>query len=437
MSANESSLLPLVRNYFELDPPRAARSLESLPIEEAMEVLASIPPHLAAQAIPHLQVEFAATLLKDMKPEAIASIVGYLEPALGASLFLRLPEDKKNDFLAHLPEKTKREVQDFLNYPEDSSGRLMSTDALTFRTEMTVNDAIEKIRQTARQKTPASYAYVLDKENHLVGVMNMRDVLIAPQDAKLESVMRRDIYSIPAFMDREQIARELSKRRFFAVPVVDAQNCFLGVIRAEQIIQEVQEEATEDMQKMFGAGGDERAFSPIRFSIRMRLPWLHINLVTAFLAASTVALFENIIAQITVLAVFLPVVAGQGGNAGAQSLAVVMRGLVMREIPRGKVIKLLAKETSLGLINGFLIGVVSAAITWVWHGNPYLGLVIGLAMVVTMAVAGLAGAIIPITMKSMGLDPAQCSNIILTTITDVMGIFTFLGFALLFQKYLL
>ncbi|MBI3317368.1 MAG: magnesium transporter [Candidatus Omnitrophica bacterium] len=436
MSPRKNSLLPIVRSYFETDLPRAAHSLESLPTQEAVEVLSSIPASLAAQAMPHLQVEFAASLLKNMPSALSALIAGHLEPALGASVFLRLPEDKKEEFLNQLTEKAKREVRDFLNYPEDSAGRIMSTDAMTFRTDITVREAISKIRQSARQKTPASYAYVLDRENHLVGVMNMRDMLMAPAEARLESVMRRDIFSIQAFTDREQIARELSKRRFFAVPVVDAQNRFLGVIRAEQMIQDVQEEATEDLQKMFGAGGDERVFSPLGFSMRMRLPWLHINLATAFLAAATVALFESLIARITILAVFLPVVAGQGGNAGAQSLAVVMRGLVMREIPQKKVFKLLAKETGLGLMNGIIIGVVTGAVTWAWHGNPYLGLVLTFSMIVNMAVAGLAGALIPIAMKSVGLDPAQCSNIILTTITDVMGIFSFLGFAVLFQNYL-
>jgi len=155
------------------------------------------------------------------------------------------------------------------------------------------------------------------------------------------------------------------------------------------------------------------------------------------MAASVVALFEDIIAKITVLAVFLPVVAGQGGNAGAQSLAVVMRGLVMREIPQNKAGKLILKETLIGVVNGFVIGIVTAGVAWLWVGNPYLGLVIGLGMLVNLMIAGFAGAAIPIGMKAMGLDPAQCSNIILTTITDVMGFFSFLGFAVLFQAYLI
>jgi magnesium transporter len=188
---------------------------------------------------------------------------------------------------------------------------------------------------------------------------------------------------------------------------------------------------------MFGAGSTERTFSPVSYSLAKRQPWLHVNLLTAFLAAAVVAIFEDTIAQITALAVFLPVVAGQGGNAGNQSLAVVMRGLVMREIPRQKFWKLIRKETTIGLINGISIGIVTAGIAWLWYGKVVLGVVIGLAMIVNLVMAGLSGAAIPLIMKSLGFDPAQSSSIVLTTITDVVGFLAFLGFARMFMSYLI
>jgi magnesium transporter len=260
--------------------------------------------------------------------------------------------------------------------------------------------------------------------------------LLASPDITLESIARKDVFSLHCFIDRKEAANELAKRRFFAAPVVDSENHILGIIKAERLIQGIQEDMTKDIQKIFGAGGDERVYSSILFSLKKRLPWLHVNLATAFLAAAVVALFEGIIAKLTVLAVFLPVVAGQGGNAGAQSLAVVMRGIVMREIPKDKVFSLISKEAKLGAINGAIIGVVTALIAWIWHGNPYLGLVIGLGMLLNLVFAGLSGSSIPIVMKKIGLDPAQSSNIILTTVTDVMGFIAFLGFAVLFQNYL-
>ena len=210
----------------------------------------------------------------------------------------------------------------------------------------------------------------------------------------------------------------------------------LGIIKAERLIHGVQEDVTKDIQRMFGAGSDERVFSSILFSIKKRLPWLCVNLATAFLAAGVVAIFEGIIAKLTILAVFLPVVAGQGGNAGAQSLAVIMRGIVMREIPKNKIFSLIFKEGKLAAINGTLIGVVTAWVAWLWYGNPYLGLVIGLGMLLNLIFAGLSGASIPLLMKRLGLDPAQSSSIILTTVTDVLGFIAFLGLAVLFQNYL-
>jgi len=429
-------LLPLVQKFFEHDPMAAARTLETMEESEAVKVFMSLPPSLAAEAFRFFQVTHAAVLLKEAPPDLFKDIVSRLDPQQGAAILMALPEAVRQELLSHLSEKAKETMRELLEFPENSAGRIMTTDFLAFRSSTKVNDVIRKIRVLARTKAPATYLYVLDADNHLVGVVNMRDLMLASGTSTLETVMRTNIFSVNAFMDREEVAHALSERRYFAAPVVDSENRMLGVVKTDQLISQVQAEATEDIQKMFGAGGGERAFSPVRFSLQKRLPWLHVNLATAFLAASVVGLFEDIIAKITVLAVFLPVVAGQGGNAGAQSLAVVMRGLVMREIPSQKVRSLVMKETLIGILNGVIIGIVTALIAWLWQGNPFLGIVIGLAMIVNLLAAGFSGAAIPITMKAIGLDPAQSSSIILTTVTDVVGFFSFLGFAVVFQNYL-
>lgn len=435
--AQRTPLFELVQKFFESDPVSAAHSLETMEEADAVKVLRDLPPALSSKAFPHLHVSHAAALLKEVPPEIFSAIVDKLEPERGASIFVNLPDDVRMTFIDHLSEKVKRKIQELLTFPENSAGRIMSSDYLAFHTEVKVKEAIQRIRHLARTRPTASYAYVLDADHRLVGVMNMRDLMLAPGGATLESIMRTDVFTVNAFMDREEVANVLSERKYFAAPVVDNERRLLGVVKTEQLLEHVQEEATEDIQKMFGAGGDERAFSPIGFSLRKRLPWLHVNLATAFLAAAVVNLFEGVIAKITILAVFLPVVAGQGGNAGAQSLAVVMRGLVMREIPRKRVGSLILKETGIGILNGCIIGVVTAAVAWLWHGNPFLGIVIGLAMLVNLLAAGFSGAAIPITMKAVGLDPAQSSSIVLTTITDVVGFFSFLGFAVLFESYLI
>ncbi len=434
--STRSALANLVKQFVGEDPARAAHYLESLPEADAAKVLGALSHTLSAEVFRCFEARFAAGLLKEMGPELFGAVASRLDSQQAAEILRHLPEDRRGDLLDRIPEKAREQMREILTYPENSAGRIMVPDFLAFHSDAKVRSVIQKIRMIARKGLPVSYAYVVDSENKLAGVMNMRDLMLASPDAVLETMMRREVFSVQAFTDREEVADQLSKRRYFAVPVVDPENRLIGVIKAEHLIEDVQEEATEDLQKMFGAGGSERAFSPLGFSLARRLPWLHVNLATAFLAGAVVALFSEIIGKIPVLAVYLPVVAGQGGNAGAQSLVVVIRGLVMREIPPAKVRRLILKEAGIGVLNGILIGSVTGVAAWLWHGNPFLGLVVALAMLVNLVIAGVTGAAIPLTMKALRLDPAQCSNIILTTFTDVMGFLALLGFGVLFKDHL-
>lgn len=431
-----SPLLPYVEKFFEYDPLTATRALETMDEVEAIEILKNLPPEVSTKIFSNLEVNYAATLIKEIPASTFKEVVESLSPEQGAAIIVNVPKDVRKKLLEYLSNKTRQTIQELLIFPVDSAGSIMTTNFIAFHADIMVKDAIQRIRSLAYQKETPSYVYVIDNLNRLVGVLNMRDLLLASPEAKLESVMIRDVFTINAFTDREEVANQLSSRRYFAAPVVDNDKKLLGIVNSDQLLSHVQQEATEDIQKMFGAGGNEGPYSSISFSLKKRLPWLHINLATAFLAGSVVSLFQGTIAKMAVLAVFLPVIAGQGGNAGLQSLAVVMRGLVMREISPRKVPMLLLKEAKIGIFNGLIIGFVTALISWLWKGNPFLGLVIGLAMIVELVIAGLAGAIIPITMKTFGLDPAQSSSIILTTITDVFGFFVFLSFAVIFQGYL-
>jgi magnesium transporter len=241
--------------------------------------------------------------------------------------------------------------------------------------------------------------------------------------------MIKNVFYLNAFMNAEDAASIVSKQKFFAVPVVDNNNKLVGIVNTSQLLSDMQEEAATDIQTIFGVSSEERPFSSTFFSLKKRLPWLNINLATAFLAGAVVAVFESTIAKLTVLAIFLPIVAGQAGNGGAQSLAVVMRGLVMREISKSDFPKLLWKEVKLGLINGIITGLITALIAYLWQGDVMLGVVVGLAMIISLLIAGLSGAMIPIGLKSLGYDPAQSSMIILTTVTDITGFAAFLGLA--------
>ncbi len=432
-----SPLLQFVQGFVDRDAAAAARRLEAMPEEDAVAIVRALPQRSTSQIIPHLQISFAASLLKAAEPEDLEPVVRAIDPERAAAIFMHLPEDARERLAPHLPDVVRRHVRDLLAYPEDSVARVMSPQFTSFNKSLAVRDVIKKLRAQAKNQPPASYAYVVDDDGRLLGVMNMHDLLLARPESTLDRVMRQDVYVLTAFTTIEDAARELAKRRYFAVPVVDSEKRILGIVKAERLIRGAQQELGEDLQKMFGAGGDEGVFSTIRYSLRKRLPWLHVNLATAFMAAAVVALFEGMIAKLTVLAVFLPVVAGQGGNAGAQSLAIVMRGIVMREVPRNRWRRLVLKEAWLGIISGAATGVVTAFVAWLWFGNAALGMVIALAMLVNLFFAGLSGAAIPLILKGMGLDPAQCSNIILTTVTDVVGFFAFLGFAFLFESMLI
>ncbi len=432
-----ASLLTLTKLFFEHNLDAAAQILENMTEDDAVAVLKSLPVSLAVKVVKILQIEYAAALLKDADDQFLDELTSLIEPQILASILMRLPTEARAKIATRISGQLKDKVSELLDYPVGSIGRTMSIDFIALKHDLRVAEAIEKIRMLAKSRFPFSYVYIVDDNSRLVGVLNMRDLMLASPDKTMEEVSRKELFALHCFTDSQDAARELAKRKYFAAPVVDSENHILGIVKAERMIHGVQEETTKDIQQMFGAGKDERVYSTIVFSIKKRLPWLHINLVTAFLAAAIVALFEGIIAKMTILAVFLPVVAGQGGNAGAQSLAVVMRGIVMREIPKNKTVQLILKEGKIGAINGLVIGIVTSLVAWIWNGNPFLGLVIGLGMLVNLIFAGLAGASIPLTMKKVGIDPAQSSSIILTTVTDVIGFLAFLGFAMIFQDLLI
>lgn len=434
---SDTPLLSLLGPLIEAEPLRAAHLLESLSEDQALATLRALPAPLAAALLPHLQAAYAATLLGEAEEEAVATVANRIDPKRAAAILMHLSSEQMERLLPHLTESLRREVQEQLTYPVDSVGRMMSTQFLAFHETMKAEDAVRKIRALAQTGMPTSYVYVIDNAEKLVGVLNMHSLMLAPEHAPLSAIMNKAIFSVHAFTDTQEAAQELTKRRYFAAPVVDAEGCILGIVKSEQLLADVHKDATEDLLRMVGAGSDERAFSPISYSLRNRLPWLHVNLATAFMAAAVVAGFEGLIAEITILAVFLPVIAGQGGNAGAQSLAIVMRGIVMREVPRDKRFKLVAKETLLGLVNGLVTGAVTGLIAWLWYGNVTLGVVVTVGMVINLVFAGMAGASIPLVMKAMRLDPAQCSSIILTTVTDVVGFMAFLSLALLFKEQLM
>jgi magnesium transporter len=289
--------------------------------------------------------------------------------------------------------------------------------------------------QSARDVEVVFYLYIIDNRRHLVGVASLRRLLLVPPSTPLKRIMTTDIISVRVDMDQEEVARQVASYNLLAIPVVDNENKLVGVITVDDVIDVIKDEATEDVYRLAGVSGDDRVFTRPSESLRKRLPWLQVNLVTALVAASVVAIFEGSIERWTTLAVFMPVVAGMGGNAAMQTLTVIVRGIALGELTFANTRKALLKEALVGLGNGIGVGVVAALVVWLWKGNAWLGLVIGSAMIINMFVAATAGTLIPLGLRALKVDPALASSVFITTLTDVFGFLSFLGLATLVLRY--
>jgi magnesium transporter len=310
----------------------------------------------------------------------------------------------------------------------------METRISLFRAEMTVEHALDRLRESRLRGLQS--VFLVDDENALSGRVDVHDIATADPGQSLRELARPIAVAVNPFSPRDEVVELLERYRLPNIPVINLDGKLVGVVRYSTLVQALEQVASASIQTMVGASKDERALSKASFAVRKRLPWLQINLLTAFLAAAVVGLFENTIAQFTALAVLLPVVAGQSGNSGAQALAVTMRGLALREITVRQWLPVTVKEVAVGFTNGVAVAITCGIGVYIWSGSLGLVLVIALSMVLAMVAAGFAGAIVPIVLKRLGQDPAQSSSIVLTTVTDVAGFFSFLGIATLLASML-
>lgn len=433
-----AEVLPAVaalNQRFLLDfPHEAARELEAIPADEAAGLLAGLPPRAVVRAWEALSPDVARQILEGLPDDMASHVLAEAEPATSVAVLAQLDMQGRDSRLARLDPQVARELRDLLAYPADSAGRMMDPQVSPLRAGLTVGEALARLRTIRRRGLRE--LFVVDDENRLVGRVEVQDLAIADEGAPLREIVRSVIAAARDLDPREDVVAVLQQHPITALPVVNHAGRFVGVIRQAELVSAIEEETSLDIQTMVGASRDERALSGPWFAVRKRLPWLQINLLTAFLAAAVVGMFEGIIAKFTALAVLLPVVAGQSGNAGAQALAVTMRGLVLREISLRHWSKVVGKETMTGLLNGIAVAATTAIGVYVWSGSTGLVMVCALSMVIAMIAAGLAGALVPILLRRFGQDPATASSIILTTVTDVVGFFSFLGIATLLASRL-
>ena len=420
--------------FFQKHHEEAARILESYPVDDILRVLQGTSAKNAANLLTSITPSVAAETLTIMPTDVLKQVVPHLSPSLAASLFQRLDDDLQRAILFRVPERYAQEIRSYMTYPPESVGRIMDPKFFVLQEEHTVREAMVQVRTRAQKDVHD--VYVIDRAQKLVGRISVRDLLLVDPDEKLQSVMVQDLPTIHPLESREEIVELFGERHFFTIPVVDLDQRLLGVVRNEDIIKASQEDASADLLTMVGANKDERAFSPVWFSVRKRLPWLQLNLLTAFLAASVVGMFESTIAQFTALAVLMPIVSAESGNTGAQSLAVVIRGLALRDIRPSQWFRVTGKQVYVAFLNGLAVSAAASLAVGIWSRSLGLTFIIGLSMILSMVVAGLSGAIIPLALKAMKQDPAHSSSILLTTVTDVVGFFSFLGLATLFSGLL-
>jgi magnesium transporter len=433
--ATESDRLvrTLVETYIRGYPSEAARALEDLRGDQASQVVRGQPASVAATLLTHMRPDPASDVIERLSDRHVGKVIAALDPARAAELLRRLPEDERTRRTALLDPTLARELQSLMTYPPESAGHLMDARVTTFRPDATVRQALATIRKSRRPHI--GQVYVVDDDGGLLGAVTLNDLALAGPRDTLGS-LTKPVRGVQVSASAEEVLEVLEASGSPSLPVVDFEGRLVGVIRQQGLIAAAREDATADLQTMVGVSKEERALSPPVFAVRKRLPWLQINLLTAFLAAFVVSLFEQTIAQVTALAVLLPIVAGQSGNTGAQALAVVMRGLALREIRVRHAVRIMMKELAVGGVNGVAVALVTALAVMLWSGSPALAAVIGIAMVTSMIVAGLAGAAIPLLLTTVGQDPAQSSSIILTTVTDVVGFLSFLGLATLAAGFL-
>jgi magnesium transporter len=419
---------------------QAASELEAMHPADSAELLAELSEDEQQVIMEHMGVPDLANIFEQLDEDdmvklaqnldtgELADVLDEMEPDMAADL---LGEMKTHEAAALLEEMEEPEdVARLMIYPENTAGGIMTSLPYVLRRQWTVAHAFDFLRRQYQEEEEALfYLYIVDRHHKLAGLVSLRRLIMAQPEQLIGDIMDQEVISAPVDADQEEVAQMLSRYDLLAVPIIDASNHLLGVVTVDDVVDVIEEEATEDIYRLAQVSAEAEIFSPIPQAIRNRMPWMVINLATAFLASAVVSLFENTIAQAAILAAFMPVVAGQGGNAGTQTLTIVVRSLALGELDMGDLFKALWHEIKVGIVHGVSLGLLVGAVAWLWQGNAMLGLVIGVAMLGNLIVAALSGVLVPMLLKAVKIDPALASAVFVTTATDVMGFFFFLGFA--------
>ena len=431
-----ANLVNLLQKQHPADLAQLFSELSDKDRQSAFSLLAERNPKLAMEGLSELGPEAGAALLAERSAEEIVKLTQELPSDDAAAIIDYLPEELAAAVLELMQRRPAGgDVGELLEYAEQTAGRIMNPRVFALSEDMTAGEAITAL-QSSRDVEVVFYLYVIDARRHLVGVVSLRRLLLVAPPTPLKQIMATDLISVRVDTDQEEVARLVASYNLLGIPVVDEENKLAGVITVDDVIDVIKDEATEDVYRLAGVASDDRVFTPAADSLKKRLPWLIVNLATAFIAVAVVAQFTSTIGTSLILAALMPVVAGMGGNAATQTLTVIVRGIALGELTWSNSRKALFKEAAVGIGNGVACGVVAGLVVWLVWGDLMLGGILAMAMTINMFVAATAGTLIPLGLRALKVDPALASSVFITTLTDVFGFFSFLGLASLFLRFL-
>ena len=442
---NEKDLLERLLNYTQEELEKKIEDIHPADVLDLLhdneeyfsKILKRLPDWFIAAILEEEEDEEKYEILKKFSESEQKKILGEMSSDELTDLVGVLDEKETRDVLKKINEEDRKDVYKLLSYEPDTAGGIMATEFVSIRENKTIEKTLKYLQKEAPDAESAYYLYVINKENVLKGVVSLRDIVCNDFNTKISEITNTNVISVPYYMDQEEVASKFEKYGFMTMPVVDENNKILGIVTVDDIVEVMQEETTEDIHRLGGVDEEEKVDGSLRNSIKSRLPWLIVNLITAILAASVVGAFEGTISQVVTLATFMPIVAGMGGNAGTQSLTIVVRGIALGELDKDNGMRIFIKELLVGLTTGVVIGSIIAVLGFIWERNIVFGIVIGVAMILNMMVATMSGFIVPVILKKLKIDPALASAVFVTTVTDVLGFFFFLGLATMFINYLI
>ena len=416
-----------------MHPADMAEHLENLSLENQVCALRHMNTEDAAEALAELDETVAVDVLENLDADVAAQIIAEMAPDDAADVLDELDEDHRDVLLDKLAKEDSEELRNLLNFDPDSAAGVMNTELILLEKTWTVDEAITHIRNEMQDKESPYYAYVVDEKDILVGVLSLRDLMLArPGTIVGDATLNQNIITVTYDTNKREVASLLSHYNFLAMPVVDFEGHIMGLVTYDDIIDIIHDEASADLLGMVGADPEETVDTPWLESVYKRLPWLSINLFNSALSASVVYLFEGSITQMAILAVLMPMVANQAGNSGQQALAVMIRQLATSRFDHKKAWIAVLREGKIGFVTGIAIACIAFLGSWIFTSNPRIAFVMGGALLCDMMLGAISGGSIPLIFRALGRDPAQASSIFLTTITDGAGFFIFLGLATLF-----